>query len=200
MISILLDANIIITYLTRRDDLFIHEIDTLFQLCTEKRLTGYVSLQTISAIWYVLRKFPEVNRRYYLQQICSLLKLAVTDMPSVQNALANSAFRDFEDNLQACCAQSVNADYIVKANVHDYEGHSSVEAITPDELLKILEDNGAENNNNMEVQETTTCYEVNSRPIDTSNHANVPSPSIFSHIHRSISKGHRQFCLTTRHW
>ena len=51
MMNVLMDANVIITYLTRREDPFIHEIDDLFLLFAEKRLNGYVALQSISAVF-----------------------------------------------------------------------------------------------------------------------------------------------------
>ena len=138
MMKVLIDANLIVTFLTRRNDPFLQETVKLFQFCSEGKFSGYVALQTLPVIWYVLRKFPNSERRSNLKSICNLLKLAVTDMESVQQALSNTAFRDFEDNLQDCCAQSVGADYIVTANVRDYDGHSAVKAVTPSELLSIL--------------------------------------------------------------
>ena len=194
--NVLVDANIIITYLTRREDSFIHEIDALFHLCADNRLTGYVALQTISTVWYVLRKYPDTNRRHYLQQICGLLKLAVTDMETIQQALANTAFRDFEDNLQDCCAQSVHADYIVTANVHDYEGHSVVKAITPAELLSLL-DASEDASSTMEVHEATAYYEL--APVSVIRslaQRNQHAPK--THIHRISSQGHR-ILTTLRH-
>ena len=194
--NVLMDANIIITYLTRRDDPFIHEIDDLFLLCAKKRLTGYVALQSISAVWYILRKYPDTNRRHYLQLICELLKLAVTDMETIQQALANTAFRDFEDNLQDCCAQRVHADYIVTANVRDYEGHSVVKAVTPAELLSILEASNADEAT--EVHEAPAYYELahlSARRNLTPKKRNTPQ----THIHRLFSKGQHLLTATLHH-
>ena len=56
---------------------------------------------------------------------------------AVVEAVHNVEFRDFEDNLQDICAQSVNADYIVTVNTKDYE-HSRVKAVTPYELVNIV--------------------------------------------------------------
>ena len=138
--KILIDANIIVTYLTRRDDPFLRETYKLFQLCAEGQCSGYVALQTVSIVWHILRKSQNHERRNNLKNICNILNLAVTDMKSVKSALENTRFHDFEDNLQDCCAQSVGADYIVTANVRDYEGRSVVKAVTPSELLAILDD------------------------------------------------------------
>ena len=138
--KVLFDTNIIVTFLTRRADPYLQETSALFQLCADGKFLGYVALQTIPVVWYVMRKIPNYERRNNLMSICNLFKLAVTDMENVQQALSNIAFSDFEDCLQDCCAQSVGADYIVTANVRDYEGHSDVKAVTPSELLDILQD------------------------------------------------------------
>ena len=143
MMRVLFDANIIITFLTRRDDPYLLETDKLFQLCAEGKFSGYLALQTISVVWYVLRKSQNHDRRNNLKNICNLLNLAVTNMEAVKSALENTSFTDFEDNLQDCCAQSVGADYIVTANVRDYENHSTVKAVTPSELLDILNNSDA---------------------------------------------------------
>ena len=56
---------------------------------------------------------------------------------AVVEAVHNVEFRDFEENLQDCCAVSAGADYIVTVNTKDYE-HSRVRAVTPDELVQIV--------------------------------------------------------------
>lgn len=135
---VLFDANVILTYLTKREDPFGQAIDGLFQACTLDRLEGFVALHTLSIAWYVLRGIPSTHRRMKISSMCGLLGLATTDMESVQKALGNSSFADFEDNLQDCCAQTVGADYIVTANLRDY-AHSVVPAVTPAELLALLQ-------------------------------------------------------------
>ena len=40
---------------------------------------------------------------------------------------------------QDCCAIRAGAAYIITANVKDFYGHSKVKAISPDELLQIVE-------------------------------------------------------------
>ena len=134
---VLFDANVILTYLTKREDPFSQAIDELFQACALDRLEGFVALHTLSIAWYVLRGSPSIHRRMKMTSMCGLLGLATTDMESVQKALGNSSFADFEDNLQDCCAQTVGADYIVTANLKDY-AHSVVPAVTPAELVALL--------------------------------------------------------------
>ena len=48
-------------------------------------------------------------------------------------------FADFEDALQDLCAEQAECELIVTANIRDCAGHSRVEAVTPDELLKRIQ-------------------------------------------------------------
>ena len=85
-------------------------------------------------------KEPEATRREWLNRVCMILTTASAGHDAVVGAVHNLEFRDFEDNLQDICAQSVNADYIVTVNTKDYE-HSRVKAVTPDELVRIVNGN-----------------------------------------------------------
>lgn len=67
-----------------------------------------------------------------------LLHVAGADHESVRNALQREDFSDFEDCLQDECAKQIHADYIVTRNTNDFSV-SDVSAVTPEELLKILE-------------------------------------------------------------
>ena len=86
---------------------------------------------------YILRKTDAEDRRRFLKNICSVLKLAVTDDKMVMRAIENSDFVDFEDNLQDCCAAYAGADYIVTVNKKDFEGHSGVTPLTPAEFVSL---------------------------------------------------------------
>jgi predicted nucleic acid-binding protein len=50
------------------------------------------------------------------------------------NALKETKFKDFEDCIQAECAKTVNADFIVTRNAKDFI-YSETKAITPKEFL-----------------------------------------------------------------
>ena len=69
--------------------------------------------------------------------MCEILTTSSANHDLVVGAVHNTKFRDFEDNLQECCAVSAGADYIVTVNVKDYE-NSRVKAVTPDQLVKIM--------------------------------------------------------------
>ncbi len=139
MMKILVDTNVIINYLTCREDKYTESSIQTMELCAAKKIKGYVAFHSLSIIWYSSgrMKQPEETRREWLDSVCRVLITASAGHNAVVEAVHNVEFRDFEDNLQDICAQSVNADYIVTVNTKDFE-HSGVKAVTPEELVKIV--------------------------------------------------------------
>lgn len=136
---ILIDTNVAITYVSGREDRYAGEIERIMRLCAEEKVEGVIAFHSLSTIWYVTRQLPEAVRREWIKQLCVLLTISGADNEAVISAVDNTAFRDFEDALQDCCAAQTDADYIVTANVRDFIDHSSVRAITPSEFLKLAE-------------------------------------------------------------
>lgn len=136
--KVLLDTNIILTYLSGRDDPYSAACETVMRLIAEEKIEGCVALHSLSTVWHVTRKAPDAERRGYIRQICVLLTVAGASNEAILDAVDNTDFTDFENALQDCCADSEDADYIVTANIKDFRGHSKVKAITPDELLSLL--------------------------------------------------------------
>ena len=172
--KILIDTNIIVTFLTKREDKYSEAIDIIMQKCIDKKLDGYIAFHSLSTLWYVLRHSPINERLYSLTLVCSTFKIASASRMRILRAIKNSDFTDFEDNLQDCCAQQVNADYIVTANVRDYDTHSVVKAVTPSELLDILNDSY-----------TDSPWEIHEQYVEYNSHScAIPSPP---HLHILIS-------------
>ena len=135
--KVLLDTNVVVTYLLMREEADLQGCKRVVELCAEKRIKGFVNLPTLATAWYLMRQQTDDQRRNGLRKLCRLVELASTNMAAVRAAVDNCAFADFEDNLQDCCAQTVGADYIVTANLKDY-AHSVVPAVTPAELVALL--------------------------------------------------------------
>ena len=137
--KILVDTNVIINYLTCREDKYSEESRQVMNLCTEHILEGYVAFHSLSIIWYTSgrMKQPEAVRREWLERVCKILQTSTAEHDAVVEAVHNWQFRDFEDNLQECCAVNSGCSYIVTVNTKDYE-HSCVKAVTPSELVEIV--------------------------------------------------------------
>jgi hypothetical protein len=111
-----------------------------------------------------------------MKLLCTSLTIAFADNPRLIDAIINNTFTDFEDNLQDCCAQSVGADYIVTANVRDYEGHSAVKAVTPSELLSILNATDTQyvvHDTTLEVREQLVEYNATQNAIPVRPHLHI---------------------------
>ena len=137
--KVLIDANLILTYITGREDRYSNEAEAIMTLCAEGEITGYISLHSLSIIWYVLRKnFPKELLLNWMKWLCQVLTVACTDNVTILRGLEKTGFKDFEDNLQDCCAVTVEADYIITANLRDFHGVSSIMAINPQDFLSML--------------------------------------------------------------
>lgn len=134
----LIDTNVIINFITKRDDPYKEDCFKLMELCSENVFDGYVAFHSLSTIWYVTRKQEtEEKARAWLNDICDVLTVAGATHEQVKEAIKNSAFRDFEDCLQDECAVQANADYIVTCNARDFQ-HAKTPVVTPDVFVRII--------------------------------------------------------------
>jgi predicted nucleic acid-binding protein len=137
---VLIDTNVAINYLTNRADENSVASSRLITLCGEGVVEGYIASHSVPVIWYVLRKYPEKDRRTLLRNLCTVLSVVGASQEDVMTALDREDFIDFEDCLQDQCAQDIEADYIVTCNVRDFD-QSFVPGITPIDFLKLMEEN-----------------------------------------------------------
>ena len=137
LFSVLIDTNVVYTYLTGREDLYLDEFKQIMYLCALNKIKGYVAFHTLSNIWFIARKIPANMRRAWLLDICKILTVTGTSHSSVLEAVVNDRFPDFEDCLQDKCAREVGCDYLITANIKDYT-ISEVPAITPKQFLELM--------------------------------------------------------------
>lgn len=132
--AVLIDTNILLNYITSREDKYLSESIRIVELCALGRLNGYIAFHTLSTLWYVLRKKSGKERRDNLRDICMIFSVATASQTEIMDAIENDSFADFEDCLQDKCAKEVGADYIITVNEKDFT-HSEIEAINPSEFL-----------------------------------------------------------------
>ncbi len=135
--DILIDTNVLINYLTNREDPFLEESIQIMKLCACDAIHGYYAFHSLSTIWYVLRKWPDSRKRDALQGLCSILSSVAPDNHAIMDAIHDDSVADFEDCLQIKCAEAAGVDAIVTCNIGDFK-NSSLMAVTPAELLKLL--------------------------------------------------------------
>lgn len=134
----LIDTNVIINFITKRDDPYKDACFEVMRLCAENIFHGYIAFHSLSTIWYVIKKQEsEEKARAWLNHICEVLTVTGATHEQVKDAINNLSFRDFEDCLQDECAVHVNAEYIVTCNKKDFK-HAKTPTVTPDVFLKII--------------------------------------------------------------
>lgn len=135
--ALLIDTNILITFLTKREDPFLAETEKILELCAMGKCSGNIAFHTLSTLWYVLRKRSDEERREGLKAICSIFNVVSASQNEILEAIENDSFKDFEDCLQDKCAKEAGADYIITCNIKDFL-NSEVPAVTPGEFLEII--------------------------------------------------------------
>lgn len=134
-ICVLIDTNIIVDVFLHREP-FVKDSKKVIGLCKTNEVRGFVAAHSITDAFYLLRKeYTLIERRRAMLDVCRILTVVSLDESKLVCALKNEYFADFEDCLQAECAISVNADYIITRNPNDF-AHSLIPAITPQEFLR----------------------------------------------------------------
>lgn len=133
---VLIDANIVLDYLLKREP-FYSDSKKILGLCCDERIDGCIALHTITTIWYILRKVPDLQRRSAMRSICEILRVVGTSHQEILNALDEINFNDFEDCVQTKCAKTSGADYIVTRNPNDFK-NSEISVINPSDFLNLF--------------------------------------------------------------
>lgn len=132
--ALLIDTNVLINFLTKREDPYLQASEKIVELCAIGQCTGYIAFHTLSTLWYVLRKRSDNERRESLKAICSIFNVVSASQKEILEAIDNDSFVDFEDCLQDKCGKEAGADYIITCNIKDF-ANSEIPAITPKEFL-----------------------------------------------------------------
>lgn len=103
----------------------------------EGTVKGCIAAHSVSNMFFILRKdYNAKERREVLSSLCSIFDVEGIDRVKLFSALQNEDFSDFEDCLQAECAKTYNAEYIVTRNPVDYKT-SEIRAILPKDYIKL---------------------------------------------------------------
>ncbi|MEZ3435413.1 MAG: PIN domain-containing protein [Lachnospiraceae bacterium] len=131
---VLIDTNILLNYITNREDKYLEQSIKIVELCAKGKIRGYIAFHTLSTLWYVLRKKDDKERRDILKDICEIFTVAAASQKEILDAIERDFFKDFEDCLQDKCAKEIGADCIITCNEKDYS-NSEVPAVNPNIFL-----------------------------------------------------------------
>ncbi len=135
---IFIDTNLLIDVALEREA-FVDHSQAVLDWCSTQSAETWVSWHTITNCYYVLRSSPpkalgDESARLFLTDLLSWTGIAPATIQIARTGLAITG-GDFEDHLQALCAEAVSADVIVTRNVDDFKG-AKVRTITPSAFLQ----------------------------------------------------------------
>jgi len=136
MTKILIDSDICLDSITARYPYSLNA-DKLLEAVEDGSLTGVVSAESLSNIYYVARKMESHQKAIELLNHLKQIVVIGTVTPEVVKQALSSGWSDFEDALQHFCAIWENCDAIVTRNKSDYK-KASLPVYSPRECLKML--------------------------------------------------------------
>lgn len=134
--KVLFDTNIVLDVLLDRTP-WVRESSALWQANDAGQVVGYVTASAFTDVFYIARRLA--GKQAARAAIRILLEaFAVCPVHREALELAESLEgEDFEDNLQAACAELMGLDAIATRNKSDFIG-SAVPPFTPAEILQQL--------------------------------------------------------------
>lgn len=134
MIRLLIDTNIIIDLLAKREA-FYQEAATLFSLADKNVLTLTVSSLSFANTNYILTKLKSKEEaRSILRKFKVLVETLSLNDKITELALNDESFPDFEDGLQYYSAIENQVDIIITRNKKDFK-NSKLPVLTAKEYL-----------------------------------------------------------------
>jgi len=134
MSRLLVDTNIVIDLLSKRDG-FYDEAADLFSRADKKELELTISSLTFANTNYILAKLRSAKEaREILRKFKVLVELLSLDDKITELALSDDNFPDFEDGLQYYSAIENQIDVIITRNKKDFK-NSKIPVLTAKEFL-----------------------------------------------------------------
>ena len=134
MSRLLIDTNIVIDLLSKRDK-FYDEAADLFSRADKKALELTISSLTFANTNYILSKLKSAkDAREILRKFKVLVELLSLDDKITELALSDDNFPDFEDGLQYYSAIENQIDIIITRNKKDFK-NSKIPVLTAKEFL-----------------------------------------------------------------
>lgn len=131
--KVLIDTNVVLDVLCGREE-FLEASSRVWKYCEVNKLIGVISALSVPNIVYILRKELDPDKT---KEIIDRLLLIFDVVELTEEDLRKATemkTADYEDAVQMCCAERINADFIVTRNIRDFVS-SPVPAVKPSELL-----------------------------------------------------------------
>ena len=120
MKKLLIDLNIIIDFLNKRDD---HEAAlVVYDKCVKQEVKGYVSSHEITTLSYFLgkKKYDRVKRNRIISNLLDNLSVLTANKEILRKSLI-SELEDYEDAVIDELALNAGIDYLITRNLKDFK-------------------------------------------------------------------------------
>jgi predicted nucleic acid-binding protein len=132
--KVVIDNNVLIDAL-KPNAQFEVEAQEILRLASTKEIDGFASANSLTDIFYVLRKEHGAEKaKLMIKKLLLILDIIGVACEDCVIALENP-MNDFEDALVDVCAQKIGADYVVSRDETFINAVTEVEAIKPAQLL-----------------------------------------------------------------
>lgn len=135
--KVVVDNNVIIDALNPNPQ-FEANAQQILRFASTKAIDGFVSANSLTDIFYVLRKAHGADKaKVMLQKLLLILDIIGLAPADCTDALS-LPMNDFEDAIVAVCAQKIGADCIVSRDERFINAGTEVKVITPTQLVEKL--------------------------------------------------------------
>ena len=136
MTGVFIDVNVVLDVLAEREP-FVADSQPVLQLVEARVVEGVLAAHSVTTLHYLLSKhLSKARARRTLEDLLHILRVEAVDEDRVRYALALN-WADFEDAVQAACAEKAEADYLVTRDKKGFK-RSVVRSVTPAELVAIV--------------------------------------------------------------
>ncbi len=136
MTRVLLDINVVLDVLASREP-FADDAEAVLRQVEARTIEGLVAAHTITTLHFLLSKHVgKAKARRVLTDLLHVIRVVPVDEDRIRHALALD-WTDFEDAVQAACAEKAEADYLVTRDKRGFK-KSPVKTVTPPELLALI--------------------------------------------------------------
>ena len=135
MKTILIDLNIILDYLNKREG---HEkaLEIIIQCCL-KKIKGFICAHEITTLSYFLEKESKDKNKTIktISGILEMFEIIEINKTILEKALLLN-INDYEDSVIVASASEKRINYIITKNIKDFK-NSQIKALLPEEYLAI---------------------------------------------------------------
>lgn len=132
---VLIDNNVIIDAL-KPNTQFAAGAQEILRLASKNAIDGFVGANSLTDIFYVLRKEHGAEKaKAMLQNLVLMLDIIGIEPADCINALS-LPINDFEDAVVSVCAEKIKADFIVTRDEKFIREKTAVQTVTPSQFIE----------------------------------------------------------------